>query len=83
MSEEVCVSKPDAAREPSEAVVMAVAERKGVGPTEVPPLHDVIDPDALDDVFRGRRSGRVTFEYAGYEVTVSGRRDVQMTEREP
>ena len=34
-----------------------------------PPLYDVIDPEALEDLFRNT-TGRVTFEYREYEVTV-------------
>lgn len=59
-------------RDPSEAIVSAVAEREDVAVTEVPPLYYAIDPDALDRLFDGRRPGEVTFEYAGYEVTVRG-----------
>lgn len=62
----------------SQTVVEAVAEAEGVPPVELKsPLYDVIDPDALDQVFAerltdGRMSGRVTFSYNGYEVTVCG-----------
>lgn len=55
---------------PSEAVVYSVAEQEGVEPEELnPPLYDVIDPDALETVFRGS-TGQITFEYHGYLVTV-------------
>lgn len=60
----------------SEAVLAAVADCADVDPTRLPPLYDTIDPDALDAIFRGGRPGRVTFEYAGYEVTVCGRDQV-------
>lgn len=63
----------------SEAVISAVAEAKGLDPLEVgPPLAEVIDPDALDSLFRGG-VGTVTFEYAGYEVTVDDEGDVSLT----
>lgn len=59
------------------AIVEKVAAREGVEPTELrPPLHDVIDPDALAAVFapteRGddRAAGRVEFDYCGYAVVV-------------
>jgi hypothetical protein len=55
---------------PSEAVVAAVAANEGVSETELErPLFEVVDPDALDSLFRWG-TGRVTFEYLGYEVTV-------------
>lgn len=54
----------------TEAVVSAVAEREGVDPTRLPtPLNDVVDTDALEAIFRAD-TGRVTFEYMGYLVTV-------------
>ena len=60
----------------SEAVVATVADRADADPTDLPPLYDAIDPDALDAIFRDGRPGRVSFEYAGYEVTVCGRDQV-------
>lgn len=60
----------------TETIVRTVADREGVEPTEIPPLHDVVDPDALNAVFsptrRGtpRNSGRVEFTYCGHEVVV-------------
>lgn len=64
-------------QEPSAAVVEAVARAEGVDPTEIEtPLYEVVDPDALDDLFafrhtHGRASKvRVHFTYYGYEVRV-------------
>lgn len=61
-----------------EDVVEAVAEAADESPLDLqPPLYDAIDPDALDAVIeslsRGRdeTDARVTFSYAGYEVTVA------------
>ena len=34
------------------------------------PLYDIVDPDALDALFQGRDGGAVTFDYAGYAVTI-------------
>lgn len=54
----------------SEAVLAAVAEREGVAEDELePPLFDAINPESLDTLFR-ESEGAVTFEYAGYDVTV-------------
>lgn len=65
-------------------VVTAVAGRAGVDETELPPLSDVVDPDALDRLF-GRSfddaSGapvEVGFEYSGYRVVVDGDRSVSL-----
>lgn len=55
-------------------VVLAVAEVADTTPTELDPLHDVFDPEALDRIFadreRGAATDRVSFDYAGYRVTV-------------
>jgi len=62
----------------SEAVLTAVADREGVGLDELAtPLYDVIDPEALDTLFRNG-SGRVTFEYMDYVVTVDHRGTVRV-----
>lgn len=79
----------DSGRSVSTVVVEAVAESMGVSPLELdPPLHRVVDPDALDDLFRSdgttTASPRVSFTYAGHEVTVRGRGDVEVRpESEP
>lgn len=52
-----------------------VAERKGVDPIELtPPLHSVIDPDALEPLFSEGKSGfvRVQFTYDGFDVSIEG-----------
>lgn len=52
------------------------------------PLYTVVDPEALDSVFRSadddtaRTSGQVTFPYHGYEVTVHSEGRVSATQRE-
>ncbi|WP_149797305.1 HalOD1 output domain-containing protein [Halorubrum xinjiangense] len=59
-------------------VVTRVAEVEDVDPVEVtPPLNEVIDPEALNQIFAStptgdRMEGQVTFPYNGYEITVSG-----------
>lgn len=66
---------------PSQSVVRAVAQREDVDPVELSPpeyepLHDVVDPTALDALFAPRpegtprRGGRVEFTFCGYDVTV-------------
>lgn len=56
-------------------VVNAVAALEGRSPTDCAPLHDVIDPEALDDLFGPEGSeapaeGCLRFEYLGHRVTV-------------
>lgn len=60
----------------STAVVEAVSETAGADPTALPPLYEVIDPDALDRLLdpssRTRHpSTTVEFVYYGYVVTIT------------
>ena len=65
-------------RQPSEALITAVATLSGTEPTSLPPLYDVVDPEALDSLYEHVRarnennsSGhQITFCYEGYEVRV-------------
>lgn len=62
----------------SEAVLDEVAEHEGVPPESLDqPLYDVIDPEALDMLFRGD-TGYITFEYHGYVVSVGHSGDVSL-----
>lgn len=55
----------------STAVVRAVSEASGTAPTELPPLWEAIDADALDKLFPTARTDRVLcFEYAGHVAVV-------------
>jgi hypothetical protein len=71
----VCSSRSTAQH--STAVIRAVAAHDGVDETELPPLYDAVDPDALDALLASTRAdgpgqASVTFEYAGHTVVVSG-----------
>lgn len=64
-------------------VVNAVADAKGIDPMDLEEsLHDVIDPDALEDLFEPRYTGaprqdvRVSFSMAGLSVVVNADRRV-------
>ncbi len=61
---------------------MGLAERNGVSPLEMQPLYQAVEPGVLDTLFRNGRSGRVTFGYAGYEVTVHGNGHIAIHETE-
>lgn len=64
------------------AIVDVVSEALGTDPTALPPLQQVIDTDALGDLFpydetaHERVPGYVEFEYADCRVTVLGSREV-------
>ena len=60
-------------------VLGAVADRKGVDPVDLePPLHDVVDPDALEALFADSIHGTVRetvaaeFTYRGHRVLIDG-----------
>jgi hypothetical protein len=59
----------------SYGVVTEVSRAKGVAPDELRPLHDVVDPDALEALFdrsdgESFLNGHVSFTYEGYIVEV-------------
>ena len=71
----------------SSRVVEALADEEGVAPTELrDPLYDVIELEALDDLFSDRLDGSprsdgvVEFAYCQYEVTVHSDGRVEVTE---
>ena len=68
------------------AVVSGVAACTGRGVTDLPPLYNVVDPEALEQVFTSppgsrRRSNdeRIVFTYAGCEIVIDG--DDELTVR--
>jgi hypothetical protein len=70
-------------------IVEAVAASAGGDVTDVVPLYDVLDPDALERLFRPSAPSRadanpsVRFEYEGHVVTVDGDGDVDVRRLAP
>ena len=65
----------DSDRSPAVAVADALAEADGVDAMDLPPLYDVIDPDALDALFaeRGQSADAetvVSFRFGRWNVFV-------------
>lgn len=60
-------------RRASTRVIETVARREGISPASLqPPLYEVVDPDALDEMFRSAHDHtRVIVEYYGYEIEVT------------
>ncbi|WP_440765060.1 HalOD1 output domain-containing protein [Natronorubrum sp. DTA7] len=80
----------ESASVPTQAVIEAIAAREGVDVTDVEPpayepLYTVVDPAALDKLFRTSSAvcpdAFVTFEYEGYEVVVHSDGRVEVDER--
>ena len=71
---------------PSELVVRKVAAVTDEEPTELRPLYDVIDPDALDRLCRHSRDRTarpvVEFSYSGHRVRVTGDGEVSVLPEE-
>lgn len=66
---------------PVYAVLSAVAEVEESTPVELPPLYESIDPEALNDLFTSRAEPavkKITFQYAGYGITVHGSGEVEI-----
>ena len=61
------------------AIVSGVAAYTDRGVTALPPLYDVVDPQALEQVFASppesrhrSNDGRFVFTYAGCEIVIGG-----------
>jgi hypothetical protein len=61
-------------------VVSALAEVRHCDPTEITPLYDAIDTDALDSLIAGTSDAdvRVDFVIDGFEITVRGDNTVEI-----
>lgn len=71
---------------PSLRVLEEIADAEDVTPADLePPLNDVVDPAALDQLFEptttddSTRGGRVSFEYRGYDVTIASDDTVELS----
>jgi hypothetical protein len=63
----------------STQVIQCVAAASETPPEKLPPLHDTIDPDALDMLFPAGESGRccLAFRFAATEIYLSSDGDLQ------
>ncbi|WP_227354413.1 HalOD1 output domain-containing protein [Haladaptatus salinisoli] len=80
------LQEPEHRYEPmTETIVETIAEAADADPTQLEPLYESIDPDALDDLFDRRSDAnvpaRVTFHHEGFEVVVE--RDGRVEVRDP
>ena len=71
------IYEADSTRQPAEVIAEAVADAEGVDPTELSPLYESIEPDALNRLFgqNGHQSNpdkAFCFTYEGWNVFVRG-----------
>lgn len=66
---------------PSHSIVTQIADVEGVDPTDLePPLHAVVDPDALERLVDSSEAAlSITFTYRGHRVRVDGSGAVDVT----
>nr|WP_227378589.1 HalOD1 output domain-containing protein [Haladaptatus halobius] len=82
-------SPTNAPRSLSERVITAIVDAKGQSPNDLEPLYNAIDPEALDALFAPqadgttRARGSVSFQYAGYWITVSSENAVEFKADDP
>lgn len=65
-----------------ETVIEKVVAREQRGPTELPPLADILDPDALSTLIDSANGELVSvqFTYCGYAVTVDSAGTVDVSD---
>jgi len=75
------------ASSPATALVEAICDSTGALPTELPPLYESVDPEALDATLTGLAdnsvAGRVQFTYGDYRVTMTSDCEAAIHERDP
>ncbi|MFC6964796.1 HalOD1 output domain-containing protein [Halocatena marina] len=66
------------------AVVSRIAASTGRDETELPPLYETLDPDALDELFCSSTANMATlsFKYAGQQVTIHSDRTIHLAPQE-
>ena len=83
MGDNVVTQEMGSYETPTTTVVNAVAETKGIDATELEPLYESIDTDALNELLDSPKSQiDVTFKYGEYlvEVTTDGEVTVEVDE---
>lgn len=68
---------------PSVRIVEAVAEETGRDPTDLPPLHEYVDADALDTLLSSSASDdsdlfTLSFSYGDVDVRVDGQGSIEV-----
>lgn len=69
-------------RDHTNAIALAIARSEGIDVGEVPPLYGPIDTDGLNAFLQSAPDATVTFPYRGFEITITGRGDVELASLE-
>lgn len=64
-------------------ILSSIAEQTQCDVLDLPALNHTIDTEALGALVRSPAVAEITFDYHGYEVVVSGRDQVTVSERQP
>ena len=68
----------------TDAVIYGIADIREMDPIELPPLGNIVDTDALGNIFRPDTDTpsdlTVTFEYSGFIVSINGHGRVYLDE---
>ena len=59
-------------------IVEQVANEAGVSPTEIPPLYEAVDPEAVAELLDGQ-GRKVEFRYNGYLVVVGNNGEIDVS----
>lgn len=70
----------DGAERLSMSIVLTIADKLDLDPTEMEPLYYTIDPELIDQMGQGgyEISGDIMFDYHGFRVTVTSDRQISM-----
>jgi hypothetical protein len=89
MARSAAVEQPDQDETVTEAIVTTVSDYTGTDVTDLEPLNNVVDPDALNLLFaeewedQAGTPKRMAFTYAGCEVVISSDGSVQVSDSGP
>lgn len=61
-------------------IVMAVAEREGTDPTDLPPLFTAVDTESVETLLDGT-DVQISFTYCGYRITVTADEELTVKPR--
>lgn len=60
-------------------IVTTIAEKEQCDPLALPPISDIVDPDALEQVAGGVGVTEISFSYSGYHVRIEDDGHVAVT----